>query len=99
MSTLTVLLTIGAIIRITRMVVADEISRPIRLKVALRVGVNHPITTLLTCTWCMSVWIGAAVCAAAYWFGDTRWWSYAVLAASASLLAGWTSRWLDPAED
>lgn len=99
MSTFTALLTVGLIIRVTRIVVADEISRRPRLYVALKLGVKHPLTVLITCTWCMSVWIAAAVCTAAWWWGDTQWWMLVALAATASLTAGWASRWLDPAED
>jgi hypothetical protein len=99
LSTLTAVLTAGLILRLTRLVVADQISHRLRLRIALRLGVNHPITTLITCTWCMSVWIAAAVCTAAWWWADTRWWFLFALAATASLAAGWTSRWLDPAED
>lgn len=99
MSTLTAVLTAGLILRLTRLVVADQISHRARVWIVLKLGPTHPVAVLVTCTWCMSVWIAAAVCAAAYWWDDTRWWTLAALAATASLLAGWSSRWLDPAED
>lgn len=105
MSTLTALLTIGLILRVTRLIVADEISYPVRARLAMRFGRGKPdqpehwLVVLFTCSWCMSVWVAAGVCAAAYWFADTEWWFLAALAGTASLLAGWTSRWLDPAEE
>ncbi|MFZ2488673.1 MAG: hypothetical protein WAZ19_11170 [Anaerolineae bacterium] len=98
MPTLTALLTIGLILRLTRLIVADQITYPIRARIVVRLGPDHPISTLITCTWCMSVWIAASVCLAGYWWADTHWWTIAALAGTASLLAGWTSRWLDPAD-
>lgn len=99
MSTLTVVLTLGLILRATRLVVADQIIYPVRARIVVRLGPDHPVSVLITCSWCMSVWIAAAICAAAYWWGDTRVWFLVALAGTASLLAGWTSRWLDPAEE
>ena len=98
MSTLAVILTIGLIARLTRLAVADQITHPIRARLILKVGVDHPIAYLATCSWCMSMWIAAAISAAAYWWGDTRWWLIATLAGTASLITGWAANWLDPAE-
>ena len=99
LSTLTVLLTIGLILRVTRLLVADQITYWARARLVVRLGPDHPIAYLATCSWCMSVWVAAGIAAAAHWFGNTDWWFYVALAGTASLLAGWTSRWLDPAEE
>lgn len=95
MTALSVLLTIGLILRLTRLVVADEILHKFRVWIVLKLGPNNPIAVLVTCSWCMSVWIGAAVGAAWWAWGDHRWWLAVGTAASASLLAGWSARWID----
>lgn len=99
MSTLAALLTVGFIARATRLVVADQLTYGFRSRVVLRLGPDHPIAYLLTCSWCLSVWIGAAVCTAAYWWSDTEAWFLVTLAGTASLLTGWAANWLDPADE
>lgn len=99
MPVLTTLLTIGLITRLTRLLVADQATYWIRARIVLRLGPDHPISYLATCSWCLSVWIGAAVCTAAYWWSDTSAWFFVCLAATASLITGWASNWLDPAPE
>lgn len=99
MSTLAVILTAGLIVRLTRLIVADQLTKPLRTRLVLWLGPKHPIAYLAACSWCMSIWVGAAVCTAAYWWGDSHWWLLAALAGTASLIAGWAANWLDPAEE
>lgn len=99
MSTLETILTIGLITRATRLVVADQITYRPRAWLVLKLGPNHPIAYLVTCSWCLSVWIGAAVGILAYFYSDTRWFFFAALAGTASLLTGWAANWLDPAPE
>ncbi|AVM01899.1 hypothetical protein C6V83_18140 [Gordonia iterans] len=96
---LTILLTLGLIMRITRLLVVDEILHRPRTWLCVKLGLSNPIAYLLTCSWCMSVWVGAGVSAAWWQWGDTRWWTAAALAGTASLLAGWGANWLDPAPE
>lgn len=96
MSTLAVVLTIGLIARLTRLLVVDQITYALRARIVVRLGVDHPISYLATCSWCLSLWLAAAVGAGAYFWGDTRWWTVVALAGTASLLTGWASIWLDP---
>ncbi|WP_353107820.1 DUF1360 domain-containing protein [Gordonia sp. (in: high G+C Gram-positive bacteria)] len=97
MSALAALLTIGLIIRLTRLFVVDQITYGLRARIVVRLGVDHPVSYLVTCSWCLSLWLAAAVGAGAYFWGTTGWWQIVALAGTASLLAGWASIWLDPA--
>ena len=99
MSPLETILTIGLITRTTRLVVADQITYRIRAWLVLRLGPSHPLAYLVTCSWCLSVWIGAGIAALAYFYSDTRWFFFAALAGTASLLTGWAANWLDPAPE
>ncbi|MCF8610049.1 DUF1360 domain-containing protein [Gordonia sp. HY285] len=98
MSTLATLLTVGFIIRLTRLLVADQITYKLRARIVVKLGPDNPIAYLVTCSWCLSVWTGAGVGLAAFWWGDTRWWFVMTLAGTASLLTGWAANWLDPAD-
>ncbi|KXT55668.1 hypothetical protein Y710_18110 [Gordonia sp. QH-12] len=99
MSTLVAVLTIGLIARLTRLCVADQLTYGIRARIVVRLGPDHPLSYLTTCSWCLSVWIGAAVSCAAYFWADTRWWFMVALAGTASLITGWAANWLDPAPE
>lgn len=99
MDPLTALLTIVFIARVTRLIVADQILYRPRVWVVLRYGPNQWFAYLITCAWCSSIWVGAATVVAAYWYGDTRWWFFMVLAGAASYAAGVMAARLDPADD
>ena len=88
MSTLVVLLTIGLAARITRVLTVDRITYPIRARIVVRLGPDHPLAYFVTCPWCIGLWVAAGVGAAAYFWSDTRWWLCVALAGTASLAAG-----------
>lgn len=72
MSTLVVLLTIGLIARITRVLTVDRITYPIRARIVVRPGPDHPIAYFVTCPWCIGLWVSpAGVSAAAPTSGRT----------------------------
>lgn len=96
---LVALLTILFVWRVTRLLVADQILKPVRDRIVLRLGPDQWFAYLITCPWCTSVWVGAGTAVAAYWWADTRWWFIMVLAGAASLVTGVGSTWLDPADD
>ena len=96
---LVVLLSILFVWRVTRLIVADQIIKPVRDRIVLRLGPDQWFAYLITCPWCASVWVGAATSVAAYWWADARWWFIMVLAGAASLVTGVGSTWLDPADD
>ena len=49
--------------RMTRLVTTDEITRPARQAAARRLPDGSPVTYLLFCRWCMSVWVAAPTAA------------------------------------
>ena len=54
-----------ATFRLTRLVIEDEITSPIREAVWKRYDVSDTkIGYFLTCPWCVSIWVGAGVVAA-----------------------------------
>ncbi|ANA85317.1 membrane protein [Gordonia phage Phlop] len=96
MTFLTAILAIGLIIRLTRLIVADTITHPIRARIVVWLGPDHPIATLVCCAWCMSVWVGAAIAAAGYFVAEGPWWQWVALAGTASWLSGIATQ-IDPA--
>ncbi len=88
MSVLVVVLTIGFAARLTRLLTTDQISYPIRRRVVVRLGPDNWFAYLITCPWCLGLWVSAAVAAGAYWWADTRWWLCVALAGTASYATG-----------
>lgn len=95
MDVLTAVLTVGLAARITRLIVADKITHPVRARIVVRLGPDHPVAVLACCGWCMSVWVAAGVCVAGYFWADHRWWLWVALAGTASWLYGIAASWLD----
>ncbi|QOC56013.1 membrane protein [Gordonia phage Clown] len=96
MTVLTAVLAIGLIIRLTRLIVADTITHPLRARIVVWLGPTHPIATLVCCAWCMSVWIGAAIATLGYLYTEGPWWQWIGIAGTASWLAGIATQ-IDPA--
>ncbi|ONK13150.1 DUF1360 domain-containing protein [Streptomyces sp. MP131-18] len=92
------LLTLGAIARLTRLVVEDTITAPLRAVVELR-GVKSSgwrwVSELIRCQWCASIWIAAGAAAAHYWWHDAALFVYAAGALTASHLVALGASWLD----
>ena len=101
------LLAAAATARLTRLVTLDDVP-PLpaarrwlaqRLDVAAAYDRGDPPSswwTLVTCAWCISFWIGAAVVAVGYATGPNGWWSAICGTLAVSLVAGvvdvWTQR-------
>lgn len=96
---LVLLLTIGLVARATRLVTTDYLTRHVRALVIRYLGPDNDIAYLLTCPWCLSVWLGGGIFTIAHFYGDTT--AYFIVAAtgSASYLTGVAATWLDPTED
>jgi hypothetical protein len=88
----TLLLAALSVARLTRLATEDQVLAGPRGALIRRLGVDHPLSYLVTCSWCTSVWISAAVAPAAYWAGDTAWFQVPAIALSASYVAGWLSQ-------
>lgn len=54
----------------------------------LRLGAKHPLSYLIVCDWCVSIYIGAGVAAGWTAWGEHRWFTAATVALSASYVAG-----------
>jgi hypothetical protein len=85
---LLVALTIGAIMRLTRLVTADKITEPIREWLTDRWGEESKRAYLVGCDYCASFWIAPPVAAVVVAWPDNRVVWVILIALSASFLAG-----------
>lgn len=60
-SKLTLILDIIAVVRLTKLILEDEITQPLRDLVHKRFPPNTKLGYLFTCPWCMSIWVGASI--------------------------------------
>lgn len=88
MSTLLVVLLIGATTRLTRLLTTDALLEPGRARIERRVPAK--VAYLIRCDWCMSVWVGFAVFGLGWYAPDTAVWVVSG-ALTASLVTGWLS--------
>lgn len=91
------LLTLGAVARVTRFVVDDTLFQPVRSAVEKRA--DRPVfawlDTLMSCSWCTSIWAAAAAAAAHWAWHDTTLFVYVVAALTASHVVALAASWLD----
>lgn len=88
---LLVALTIGAIMRLTRIVTADYLTSPIRERLTDRWGEESKRAYLLTCDYCASIYVAPPVATVAVLWGDNRVIIIALIALTASLFAGYVA--------
>jgi hypothetical protein len=87
MSTPVLLLVLGlACARLTRLIIEDEITSPIRRWAVRRWGENGMIPYLLHCRWCVGMWVAAPLCAFC-WATDLTTWPVALLLVPATSYA------------
>lgn len=98
MDTLTLLLAVLAVARLTRLVTEDTVFDTPRSAVlrALtgRWGAESRLAYMLVCPWCISVYAGAGVAAAWWAWGDARWFTAVCAALAASHVAGFLAGFL-----
>jgi uncharacterized protein DUF1360 len=81
-----------AVARLTRLVVADEITREAResilkqLNEESRLGLK--LAYLLVCTWCASIWVAGAVMGGTHFLGNWILWWLALSTMAGSQIAG-----------
>lgn len=95
---ITALLTLGAIARITRLLVEDTLTAPLRRAVVKRAGTGGGwrwLSDLLGCQWCTSIWIAAAGAGAHWAWHTTTLYLYVVAALTASHVVALAASWLD----
>lgn len=85
---LLVLLTIGAVARLTRLVTADRISEPIRTRLTNRWGDEAQRSYLITCDYCASMYVAPIVAWVAIYWPDNRVVILVLLALTASYVTG-----------
>ena len=83
------LITIGAIVRLTRLVTADYITAPVRERLIARWGEDSKRAYLLTCDYCASIYIGPVVATVAVVWPTNRVIIIVLLALTASFIAGY----------
>lgn len=100
-ASITLLVYALAVARVTRLVTADKITEGLRGRVIRwadrRAGVDpadeFPPTPLLaylvTCPWCVSIYVGAVAAPLVYWLGETPWTLVPALALAFSAVAGY----------
>lgn len=82
------LITIGAIIRVTRLVTADYITAPIRERLSARWGQDSQRAYLINCDYCASVYVAAIISTISVYWGDNRIVIIALIALTASYATG-----------
>ncbi|NLU74453.1 DUF1360 domain-containing protein [Streptomyces sp. HNM0575] len=95
MNTVVFLLALGTTCRITRFVTKDSLAAGFRTWMAARFGDDSRPAYLVTCSWCTSIWVAAAVVPAAYLAGGTPAFQVVALILTVSYLAGLASNWID----
>lgn len=92
MTAIQFLLVALAVARVTRLVVADEITREMRDAVMRRLNEEKAfhlkLAYLLTCTWCASVWVAPPIAVGTHYFGAHDWWWLTLSTVAASQVAG-----------
>lgn len=87
----------GATARLTRLISQDDITYPLRHAFASWLSnENHKrgrrlvstVEYMIVCTWCLSIWVGAAVAYTAHLYGTTWWFLGAAAALTGSLSTG-----------
>ncbi|MET8561012.1 DUF1360 domain-containing protein [Streptomyces flaveolus] len=103
---ITCALALGACLRLTRLVVDDDISEPFRQKIHGKAhrdaksdsrhgGVWGFLSRLVACTWCASMWTAAVIVPVAALYGDTLLFRLNAAALTLSWLVGILVSWLD----
>lgn len=100
---LTLVLTFGAVARLTRLITDDALTEGLRGRWRAwwirRYGPDHPRTRkaalFVSCPWCMSVWVAAALVPAANYAGRSAWFMLPAAALSISYVYAITAAHLD----
>lgn len=93
MTPLELVLAVGAVARLTRLVVADQITAGARGRIQRRFDVEHGIGYLVGCPWCVSIWVGAPTVATAAVWGSETWWQAGAALLLASHMTGLAAEW------
>lgn len=92
---MTFLLCLGASARLTRLVTDDYLTRHLRVWVIKRTGAKSDWSYLVTCAWCLGMWMCGAVFTVAYFYGDRPWFIWPAAALTASWVYGLAATYAD----
>jgi hypothetical protein len=81
----TLIVLMFAVARVTRLIVDDKISLPIRQWVLRKSGDDGWFTTLVHCPWCMGIWVSAAMTTLTFLWDSQIWSAILVFLAVAQL--------------
>jgi hypothetical protein len=95
MNVVVFLLALGITCRITRFITKDTLAAGFRSWMAERFGDDSKLAYVVTCSWCTSIWVSAAVVPLAYAAGSTIAFQAVALVLTLSHLCGVASNWLD----
>ncbi|MFE1246379.1 hypothetical protein [Streptomyces sp. NPDC058735] len=95
MSVLVFLLSLGTVCRVTRFLTKDALAAGLRSRIADRFGDDSRLAYLITCGWCVSIWVAGAVTALAYWAGEETWFQAGATLLTLSYLTGLAATWVD----
>lgn len=84
-----------AVCRLTGLITTDAITARPRDAITARLDNqrvdpddHHWLTTLITCSWCASIWLAAVVAPLAWWYGTHLWLLIPAIGLSFSFAAG-----------
>ena len=80
-------LAIGATYRLSRLITADYVTKPLRTEVNRRFGDNR-FSYFITCDWCVSFWVSWPIAFIAIWWPTNRLVWIILLALTASAVTG-----------
>lgn len=86
-----VLVYVLAVARVTGLVTADEITATPRDRLVAHLPPNRlgeALEYLVTCPWCVSIWVAALTAPLVWLWGDTAWVQVPLVALAASQVAG-----------
>lgn len=90
MDLVTLLLTCGAVLRLTILISLDKITFSLRDWVTGKKEKRffRFVDSLLACPWCLSIWVSGFVAPAAYFLGDSAWFVIPAALLTASQVTG-----------
>ena len=91
MSFVEILVIVLAVVRLTGLVIEDEIAELPREWILDRVPDDGKLAYLFTCPWCVSIYIGAAVAPLAWWHSSNPAVMLPAMALAFSQVAGMTA--------
>lgn len=89
------LLALGLVLRVTRFLNSDVLFEPVRERIDHRFGEASKIAYLVSCPWCASIYVAAAVAPLAYYAGEHPAFVIAAAMATFSYVTGLISINLD----